>query len=67
MIKTEENLVEVPVLDQNDVGTILSNWLKMRERRLTDKQMAVILQAFDKCPTPLFLKVRELYPVKRIT
>ncbi|XP_053376600.1 NACHT domain- and WD repeat-containing protein 1-like [Mercenaria mercenaria] len=56
-ITNVQNFVEVPVLEKSDVRTILDNWLQMRKRKLTDKQMQVILKAFDQCPTPLFLKL----------
>ncbi|KAL4232336.1 hypothetical protein ACF0H5_009907 [Mactra antiquata] len=55
--KEEDKYIEVPVLLNDDVKLILNNWLQGRKRKLTEFQMKTILDAFKKCPTPLFLKL----------
>ncbi|XP_060597775.1 NACHT domain- and WD repeat-containing protein 1-like [Ruditapes philippinarum] len=56
-ITAPENLIHVPVLETTDVKSILDKWLEMRNRKLTDEQTQMILKGFEKCPTPLFLKL----------
>lgn len=35
----------------------MDHWLKRKERCLTQKQLDIVLKAFEKCPLPLYLKM----------
>ena len=60
-ITSGSNLIEVPLLSNTDVHSILDGWLSVRKRCLTDQQKQLVFKAFEKCPTPLFLKVNCFY------
>ena len=44
-------------MSANDGKHLLESWLKARNRNLTASQMLDVLDAFNECPYPLFLKV----------
>ncbi|KAJ8304435.1 hypothetical protein KUTeg_018018 [Tegillarca granosa] len=52
-----ENFLNVPKLPNNEVSIIINHWLKRRNRTLTSQQLQCLMDAFDKCPLPLFLKL----------
>ncbi|XP_071093648.1 NACHT domain- and WD repeat-containing protein 1-like [Haliotis cracherodii] len=52
-----ESFLEVPQLADKDVEGILTKWLNVSHRDLTEQQRQVVLGAFQKCPLPLFLKL----------
>lgn len=56
-IQDQGNFIDVPSLPESDAGDILRAWLASKHRRLTDEQEQTVLQAFKKCPLPLFLKL----------
>ena len=47
----------VPLLGDDDVSGILSQWLAARRRRLTSGQQRLVEDAFRACKLPLFLKL----------
>ena len=47
----------VPDLPTKDVSNILAKWLKAGQRTLQQHQMQRLLDAFARCPLPLFLKI----------
>ncbi|XP_073254960.1 NACHT and WD repeat domain-containing protein 2-like [Porites lutea] len=53
----EEGLVEVTKMSANDGKELLESWLKASNRSLTASQMLEVLDAFNECPYPLFLKI----------
>ncbi|XP_035825261.1 uncharacterized protein LOC101859566 [Aplysia californica] len=53
----EDCLVEVGQLPEHDAMIILGQWLEKAHRNLTDLQFEVLVEAFKKCPYPLFLKL----------
>ncbi|XP_033747679.1 NACHT domain- and WD repeat-containing protein 1-like [Pecten maximus] len=56
-IKQPANFVPVPILDKEDVNSIVSSWLSASSRTLTIGQRETLTNAFDTCPIPLFLKL----------
>lgn len=52
-----ESLFSIPKLPKSDARGIVDHWLKRKERCLTQKQMDIVLKAFEKCPLPLYLKM----------
>ncbi|XP_067662722.1 NACHT and WD repeat domain-containing protein 2-like [Haliotis asinina] len=57
MYSQRENFLKVPKLADKDVEGILTKWLDVGRRNLTDQQRLTVLRAFQKCPLPLFLKL----------
>ncbi|XP_071100167.1 uncharacterized protein [Haliotis cracherodii] len=53
----EDCLLEIGDLPTGDAIAILEYWLNEGNRNLTQHQMDVVLDAFAKAPTPLFLKM----------
>ncbi|ESO83266.1 hypothetical protein LOTGIDRAFT_236714 [Lottia gigantea] len=53
---SENCLLGISDMPENDAITILHHWLNSHNRALTDEQYEVLLNAFEKCPTPLYLK-----------
>jgi hypothetical protein len=51
------NFYEVPALQADDGAGILEQWLTSSHRQLTANQRHVVMEAFKKCPLPLFLKL----------
>ncbi|KAK6192030.1 hypothetical protein SNE40_003581 [Patella caerulea] len=56
-VKSNRQFIEVPNLPEKDAKGILSKWFELRKRTLQPHQMTVLLDAFKKCPLPLFLKL----------
>ncbi|XP_061197445.1 NACHT and WD repeat domain-containing protein 2-like [Saccostrea echinata] len=52
-----ENLFSIPKLPANDASGIVDHWLKSKGRCITKRQRQILLQAFEKCPLPLYLKM----------
>ena len=48
---------QVTKMSANDGKELLESWLKASSRSLTASQMLEVLDAFNECPYPLFLKV----------
>ena len=48
---------QVTKMSANDGKELLESWLKASNRSLTASQMLEVLDAFNECPYPLFLKV----------
>lgn len=44
-------------MSANDGKELLESWLKASNRSLTASQMLEVLDTFNECPYPLFLKV----------
>lgn len=44
-------------MSANDGKHLLETWLEVSKRSLTASQMLEVLDAFNECPYPLFLKV----------
>ncbi|XP_071093650.1 NACHT and WD repeat domain-containing protein 2-like [Haliotis cracherodii] len=57
MYSERNNFLKVPKLADKDVEGILTKWLNVSHRDLTEQQRQVVLGAFQKCPLPLFLKL----------
>ncbi|XP_064634336.1 uncharacterized protein LOC135492092 isoform X2 [Lineus longissimus] len=53
----EANFVEVPQMREGDAAVLLEHWLKTANRGLTNEQFDIIIDAFKKCPLPLYLKI----------
>ncbi|CAL1528321.1 unnamed protein product [Lymnaea stagnalis] len=53
----DDCFLEVGQLPEDDAFALLSHWLDCAHRTLTDHQFDVFLEAFKKCPYPLYLKV----------
>ena len=49
--------LEVPKMPLSEAGAILENWLKASNRKLIPEQKRVVMDAFQKCPLPLYLKL----------
>ena len=49
--------MEVPRLPLNEADVILDNWLKAANRVILLKQKSYVIDAFQKCPLPLYLKL----------
>ncbi|CAH1788164.1 unnamed protein product [Owenia fusiformis] len=56
-IQDPKYFLEVPVLPQRDVNTILQQWLSGANRTLTKTQMKLVIGAFESLPLPLHLKL----------
>ena len=53
-----ENLfVKVPRLPLDDAVRIVNDWLSLNKRILTEGQRNILLDSFQKCSLPIFLKV----------
>ncbi|KAK3777081.1 hypothetical protein RRG08_008927 [Elysia crispata] len=50
-------MLEVPELKGSDITNILNQWLAAAGRKLTPKQRSLVLNAFQNCPLPLFLRL----------
>lgn len=57
LIKNEDQFLEIPKLPEQEVLSIMTQWLASRQRRLTAGQMTIVQLAFEHCPIPLFLKL----------
>ncbi|XP_046559418.1 NACHT and WD repeat domain-containing protein 2-like [Haliotis rubra] len=57
MYSERDNFLKVPKLADKDVEGILTKWLDVGRRDLTEQQRQTVLGAFQKCPLPLFLKL----------
>lgn len=57
MIKNSQHLLEITNLPAESAQSILAEWLSAKCRQLSDSQMKVVMDAFEKCPRPLFLKL----------
>ena len=53
----KENFLEVTDLDQDSGKEILNTLLSRAHKTLTKEQNKLVIDAFAKCSTPLFLKV----------
>ncbi len=53
----EENFLEVTKLTVSDGPLILDKMLEAKKRALTDEQRVIVLNAFSKCPLPLYLRL----------
>jgi WD40 repeat protein len=53
----EETFKAIPKMSKEEAGSILDNWLRDAKRSLTSQQRQNVLNAFNKCPLPLFLKL----------
>ena len=49
--------MEVPRIPLNEADVILGNWLKADNRAILPKQKSFVMDAFQKCPLPLYLKL----------
>ncbi|XP_028397582.1 NACHT domain- and WD repeat-containing protein 1-like [Dendronephthya gigantea] len=47
----------VPKMNKEEAGGILDKWLGDAKRSLTSQQRQTVLDTFNKCPLPLFLKL----------
>ena len=56
-ISDPSHLIEVPDVTDDAAANILTSWLASRNRRLTEHQEQVVLQAFSQCRLPLYLKL----------
>ncbi|XP_022788384.1 NACHT domain- and WD repeat-containing protein 1-like [Stylophora pistillata] len=50
-------LLEVPKMPVDTAKQILNNWFKSSGRQLQKEQEEIVLEAFAKCPLPLYLKL----------
>ncbi|XP_033751620.1 uncharacterized protein LOC117335608 isoform X2 [Pecten maximus] len=55
--ETSEAYIEIPELPEQDAITILEHWLNKSDKSFTDEQFECLIEAFKKCPMPLFLKI----------
>ena len=53
----DSSFLEVPTIPANEADIILESWLSSSQRSLTTDQKHMVLDAFEKCPLPLFLKL----------
>ncbi|KAK3736404.1 hypothetical protein QZH41_017906 [Actinostola sp. cb2023] len=53
----EESLVEVPQLPLDEAGLILDNWHQGAKKTLQSKQRKEVMDSFQECPLPLYLKL----------
>ena len=49
--------MEVPKIPLDEADVILDTWLKAANRTILPKQKSYIMEAFQKCPLPLYLKL----------
>ena len=54
---SEETFKAIPKMSKEEAGDILDNWLRDAQRCLTSQQRQNVLNTFNKCPLPLFLKL----------
>lgn len=47
----------IPKMNKEEAGGILDKWLDDAKRSLTSQQRQIVLNTFNKCPLPLFLKL----------
>ena len=52
-----EVFLEIPELPEYDAMIILEHWYNVSNRTVTHEQYDAIVNAFRKCPTPLFLRL----------
>lgn len=55
--KNGELLHQIRDYPEHDAKALLSHWLRSDKRTLTEVQEKLVLDAFAKCPRPLFLKL----------
>lgn len=55
--KSGELLHQIGDYPEHDAKALLSHWLRSDKRTLTEVQEKLVLDAFAKCPRPLFLKL----------
>lgn len=53
----DDAFIEVPQLPENTANTILNAWLSDAKRQLTEVQNAAVMDVFQQCALPLFLKL----------
>ena len=53
----EETFKSIPKMSKEEAEDILDNWLRDTQRSLTSQQRQNVLNTFNKCPLPLFLKL----------
>ena len=53
----ERFFVKVPRLPLDDAVRIVNGWLSSNKRALTEDQRSILLDAFQKCALPIFLKI----------
>jgi len=56
-ILPDECFMEVPRIPLNEADVILDNWLKTANRTILPRQKSYIMETFQKCPLPLYLKL----------
>lgn len=49
--------MEVPKIPLNEANVILDNWLRAGNRTILPKQKTYVMESFQKCPLPLYLKL----------
>ncbi|XP_052261935.1 uncharacterized protein LOC127865910 isoform X2 [Dreissena polymorpha] len=57
LLPNSECYVEVPMLPERTGQEIMKMYLSKRKRKITDKQMTLLLSVFREAPSPLFLKL----------
>ncbi|ESO97321.1 hypothetical protein LOTGIDRAFT_96720, partial [Lottia gigantea] len=57
MFTNPKRFLPVSTLSNHDVEGILNKWLENNHRKLLDPQLQAVIDAFHKCPIPLFLKL----------
>lgn len=55
--ETTDAYIEMLDIPQEDAITILEHWLHKHDKTFTDEQFDCLVDAFKKCPMPLFLKI----------
>ena len=53
----DRSFLEVPKLQEDCAWRMMARWLRQAHRTLTDSQTDLVVKAFSKCPSPLFLQV----------
>lgn len=53
----DKSFLEIPKLPEECAMKMVTRWLGKAQRRLTEDQTKVLVNAFSKCPYPLFLKI----------
>ncbi|XP_062599748.1 NACHT domain- and WD repeat-containing protein 1-like, partial [Saccostrea cucullata] len=56
-ISSEQHFLRVPLLTVSDRKDILDHFFQTNNRTLNDAQRTYVLEMFDKCPLPLFIKL----------
>ena len=49
--------MQVPKIPLNEAGVILETWLKAANRTILPNQKSYVMESFQKCPLPLYLKL----------